>query len=68
MSIWLASMTDRANPGTGHTCTQTCAPDAAGAALCPKSPTYWRLPQNRADGQLYRETTLAEVYASVGEE
>ncbi len=53
---------------TDHTCTPTCAPDAVGSALCPKSPTYWRLPQNRADGQPYRERTLEESYGSVSEE
>ncbi len=53
---------------TGHTCTPTCEPDAPGAALCPKSPTYWRLPNNRADSRPYREVTLEESYASVTEE
>lgn len=57
-------MTDPA----AHTCTPTCEPDAVGAALCPKSPTYWRLPQNRADHQPYRAVTLEESYASVGED
>ncbi len=50
-----------------HTCTPTCEPDAPGAALCPKSPRYWRLPENRADGQPYREVTVEESYASVSE-
>lgn len=53
---------------TDHTCTPTCEPGAAGAALCPKSPTYWRLPRNRADSQPYREVTVEESYASIGEE
>ncbi len=56
------------SPDTGHTCTPVCGPDGPGAALCPKSPTYWRLPQNRADDQPYRAVTLAEAYASVTEE
>ncbi len=53
---------------TEHTCTPTCEPDAAGAQLCPKSDKYWRLPQNRGDGQPYREVTVEESYAAVGEE
>ncbi len=51
-----------------HTCTPTCEPDAAGAVLCPNSDKYWRLPQNRSDGQPYREVTVEESYAAVGEE
>ncbi len=53
---------------TDHTCTPTCEPGAAGASLCPKSPTYWRLPQNRTDRKPYQERTLDEAYASVSEE
>ncbi len=51
-----------------HTCAPTCAPGHPGAALCPRSPTYWRREENRADGQPYREPTLAESYASLDRE
>lgn len=53
---------------TDHTCTETCLPEAAGAALCPNSPTYWRLAENRDGGQPYREVTVEESYAGAGEE
>jgi hypothetical protein len=37
-------------------------PLVAGCRICPESPTYWKLPANRADGQPYRELTLDESY------
>jgi hypothetical protein len=60
-------MTDPATSDTGHICAPTCAMPP-GAALCPKSPTYWRRPENRDDGQPYRQATLDETYASVSED
>ncbi len=51
---------------TDHTCTPVC--DGVGAALCPRSPKYWRRAENRADGQPYRLATLEEAYASVSDE
>jgi hypothetical protein len=29
-------------------------PLVPGCDLCPRSPTYWQLPENRPDGQPYR--------------
>ncbi len=40
-------------------------PLVPGCAMCPESPTYWRLPANREDGQPYREPSLDESYRSV---
>ncbi len=59
-------MTDPICCGEGGTWAPKGGPLAVGCKLCPKSPTYWRT--NRADGQSYRERTLDESYASVGEE
>ncbi len=61
-------MTDPTCCGEGGTWAPKGEPLAVGCQLCPKSPTYWRLPQNRSDGQPYREQTLEESYASVSEE
>ncbi len=37
-------------------------PLVPGCKLCPESPTYFKLPQNRADGQPYPERSLDEAY------
>lgn len=50
--------------GKGGTWANGGGPLCAGCRLCPESPTYWKLPQNRGDGQLYRDATLDEAYAS----
>ncbi len=40
-------------------------PLVPGCRLCPESPTYYRLPQNREDGQPYAERSLDESYRAV---
>lgn len=39
--------------GEGGSHTTVGEPLVPGCALCPNSPTYWRRPENRADGCAY---------------